>query len=164
MEIIFDKNGNVLKKGQWIRLLATHIDYNCPKIVYITDEFKGQKFNELIIVDGETFESLSKYRNGDTRYHSVEIFYNNSTVQSNDGWEDHNLNDYVRFKLTEKGKKLIMDLNNTDEFYKKCPLHFTQVDSWYESQLWEIANIFGHTFGNGFDNYIETSIKIKKCQ
>ncbi len=69
-----DKNGRELQKGQWIIPLATHQDYNTIRILYLSDEFDGQKFDHLIAINGKVFEKLSVYKNGDTDYHSVEIY------------------------------------------------------------------------------------------
>lgn len=160
-----DKNGNELKVGQWVVPLATQSDYANQRIVYLTDELHGVKLTEWILVDGEKFQKLFIYKNGDTDYHSVEIYKDvqrNEQNDEDDGWDDLNLNDYVKFKLTKKGKEYIDTLNKTHDVYSKYPLEFDEIGVWYETQIWYFSNLFGHSFYNGCDPLVETKIKVKK--
>ena len=79
-------------------------------------------------------------------------------------WASWNLNDVVRFRMTDKGRKHIDAINSTDPIYSRYPLRFEpDVDGWIETQLWNFANIFGPTFGIGFDQTVETQIELRSC-
>lgn len=74
----------------------------------------------------------------------------------------YNLNDRIRFKLTDKGRAYVAELNKTHPVYARCPLQFTaDTDGWIEDELWQFANIFGPSFQMGFDPTVETTIQIR---
>lgn len=156
-----DKNGRELKVGQWVIPLATASDYRNQRIVYLTDEFQGVKLNEWILVDGENFQRLFIYKNGDTDYHSIEIYKDVEQKNEDHDWSDFNLNDYIKFKLTKKGEEYVKGLNKNHPIYSRCPLKFIESGVWYEDQIWHFSNLFGHTFYNGCDQLVETKIKLK---
>lgn len=63
-----DKNGNDVEPGMKVRICQTHDDYVNPRIRLVR-RFR----HDLVLWDGQTHEFLSRYRNGDTNYHAVEI-------------------------------------------------------------------------------------------
>ena len=82
-----------------------------------------------------------------------------------------NINDYVKVKLTEKGKYIYYhqyDEINAD-ILKTCgkPLDLTPIELKYDDegyvkfQMWHLMEIFGKHLGNGLDIPFETTIKFK---
>lgn len=72
-----------------------------------------------------------------------------------------NLNDIVRFKLTDKGCEYVLKLNRTHPVYLRAPLKYTpDANGWIETELWDFANIFGPTMGMGFDQTVEVTIEM----
>lgn len=78
-------------------------------------------------------------------------------------WKQWNLNDQVRFKLTNKGRTFVDELNRSHPVYSKHPLVYApDSDGWIESSLWQFAYVFGAEFTMGFDLVVETSIELRK--
>lgn len=68
MDTCLDKNGNEIEPGMKVRLCQTAEDYANIKIRLVR-RFR----DDLVLWDGQTHEHLSKYRNGETKFHAVEI-------------------------------------------------------------------------------------------
>lgn len=76
-------------------------------------------------------------------------------------WQNVNLNNYVRFKLTDKGREYINALNQNNPIYSRCPLKFkVDSDGWIEEQLWHFMYLFGSEMYMGFEQIVETEIQI----
>lgn len=86
------------------------------------------------------------------------------TVNSTkNGWTQYNLNDYVRFKLTDEGRNFIAELNRSHPVYSYAPISFRpDADGWIEDQLWNFAAVFGPTLKMGFGQNVETMIELKR--
>lgn len=65
-----------------------------------------------------------------------------------------NVNDYVKVKLTEKGKEF---LNKKRPWYIK---EYLDSDDFVKFQLWDLMSFFGEEIYGGCDNPFETTIKI----
>ena len=85
-------------------------------------------------------------------------------------YRDFNINDYVKVKLTEKGKYIYYhrfdDINeeNLKGGYKTIinPIELEYDDEGYtEFQLWHLMEIFGKHLFNGCNIPFETTIKFK---
>lgn len=74
----------------------------------------------------------------------------------------HNLNDEIEFELTDKGVEFVRKLNTSDEIYSRFNLSYTISNVPYKMTLWEFCNIFGPTFGIGFDQTVKTTFKLRK--
>ena len=84
-------------------------------------------------------------------------------------YQDFNINDYVKVKLTQKGKYLYS--HQYDEMNKRIlksggtPLTPIELqydsDGYTEFQLWHLMSIFGEYLFNGCDVPFETTIKFK---
>jgi hypothetical protein len=70
-----------------------------------------------------------------------------------------NINDCVRVKLTEKGKKMLAEHcgGEIPDWYDT----YYKYDEWYQFQLWDLMNIFGSHIHMGSDNPFETNILIE---
>ena len=84
-------------------------------------------------------------------------------------YKDFNINDYVKVKLTEKGKYIYyhqFDDMNVD-ILKRCgkPLNPIELkydeEGYVEFQLWHLMATFGKYLFNGCDIPFETTIKFK---
>jgi hypothetical protein len=73
-----------------------------------------------------------------------------------------NINDYVRVKLTDHGRKILDDQHT--EFKKVMPsaepIHKPDEDGWCKFQLWELMSIFGQHLYNGCQIPFETTIEL----
>ena len=71
-----------------------------------------------------------------------------------------NINNYVKVKLTEKGKYIYY--HRFDDI-SLSPIELEYDDEGYvEFQLWHLMQIFGEHLFNGCDIPFETTIKFKK--
>ena len=85
-------------------------------------------------------------------------------------WIDFNINDYVKVKLTEKGKYIYdhrYDETNIEllkrEITPIVPIKLEYDEEGYtEFQLWHLMEIYGKYLFNGCDIPFETTIKFKK--
>lgn len=150
-----DKNGNEIKQGQWVSPRQTHADFNSPQRIFYVDTYEGA----LVLVDGYRKTSLANYKNGDTKYHAVEIVEKREVKEE---WSEHNLNDQIEFQLTNKGIEFVKKLNSTDPVYSRFNLQYTSANFPYKTSLWDFCNIFGPTFCMGFDQTVKTSFKLRK--
>lgn len=76
-----------------------------------------------------------------------------------------NLNDNVKFKLTEEGRIHVKALNRHHPVYSHAPLVLKEDgDGWCRMTLWEFASIFGETFMCGLHTTVETSIIIETSE
>lgn len=84
-------------------------------------------------------------------------------------YQDFNINDYVKVKLTEKGKYIYyhqFDAMNADILHgggkPLNPIELEYDDEGYtEFQLWHLMAIFGNHLFNGCNIPFETAIKFK---
>lgn len=77
-------------------------------------------------------------------------------------WRTINLNDRIRFKLTERGKEIYRAY--WQPYYgDRDPLEHlpADADGWREEQLWYFANVFGQHFENGLNPPVETMIQVR---
>jgi len=73
-----------------------------------------------------------------------------------------NLNDTIYFKLTERGREYIKELNSTHFVYSKYPLKFHEnAEGYCYTELWHFMSIFGGTFYNGCNSPVEMTIYLK---
>lgn len=70
-------------------------------------------------------------------------------------WDAHNLNDQVRFKMTDAGRAFLA--KNTDPPWIFQP----DADGWCQTELWHFASIFGSSFSVNSALTVETSIQIR---
>ena len=70
-----------------------------------------------------------------------------------------NVNEYVRVRLTEVGRKVYEDHFRSLKV-KPLPLR-TDDKGWTEFQMWEMCHYFGACMYNGSVSPIETEIQIK---
>jgi len=72
-----------------------------------------------------------------------------------------NINNYIRYKITEEGWKYIKDKNETDPVYKRYPKTF-KVDSegYCKEQLWCVMQFFGEGISMCFNPLFETDIEL----
>ena len=71
-------------------------------------------------------------------------------------WKKFNANEYVRFRPTEKGKKVFIEFYTSPPHITKeqAENHFSEKldkDGFIEDQLWNVMMVFG----NGFDGSME---------
>lgn len=84
-------------------------------------------------------------------------------------YQDFNINDFVKVKLTEKGKYIYY--HQYDDINKDIvkmggeplnPIELQYDDNRYvEFQMWHLMEIFGKHLHNGLDVPFETTIKLK---
>ena len=87
-------------------------------------------------------------------------------------WIYYSLNDFVKFKLNEVGrKKWENDLKVLRDSVPPKAQKLIDVkvpepdeDGFHKLQLWEICQIFGSLMGNGFEPPIEIGILIKPAE
>lgn len=84
-------------------------------------------------------------------------------------YQTFNINDYVKVKLTEKGKYIYYhqfdDINQNIRKVGGKPLSVIELkydnEGYTEFQLWRLMEIFGEHLYNGCDLPFETTIKFK---
>jgi hypothetical protein len=75
------------------------------------------------------------------------------------GWADINVNDFVRVKLTPRGKAIAKAKGETQA---GCAYQ-RQIDAegWSEWQVWDLMWCFGPKMGNGFALVFETAMQVQ---
>lgn len=84
-------------------------------------------------------------------------------------YQDFNINDYVKVKLTEKGKYIYYhqfdNINQNIQEIGGIPLNPIELkydnEGYVEFQMWRLMEIFGEHLHNGCDIPFETTIKFK---
>lgn len=77
----------------------------------------------------------------------------------------HNVNYYVRVKLTDRGRAV--HRQNHQRLFGSMESKFPytppteDAEGWSEWQMWELMRQFGHACGNGFDVPFETDILVQ---
>lgn len=73
-----------------------------------------------------------------------------------------NMNDKVRFKLPEDNKSVQRVLGAMGEFYFDELKQSKTPDGFYELQMWQFAQHFGHTMfnGSGWDSGVELQVQL----
>jgi hypothetical protein len=79
-----------------------------------------------------------------------------------------NINQYVKVKLTEKGKEILLnDHNRIDKQLKESGakglgtfILRLDKDGYYKEQLWKVMRVFGEHMSNGYEPPFETEIEI----
>ena len=72
-----------------------------------------------------------------------------------------NINNKIRFKITEHGWDYIRDKNKTDPVYKRYPITFkVDSDGYCTKQLWSVMEFFGAGMTMGFQLLFETDIEL----
>lgn len=76
-----------------------------------------------------------------------------------------NINDYIKVKLTPKGKMILYEQHEqflksiSEERRSKFPYKLTlDEDGYFKEQMWSIMNTFGSYIVMGTDNVFETNI------
>lgn len=85
------------------------------------------------------------------------------------GYQDFNINDYVKVKLTEKGKYIYYhqfdDMNANIPKMDGKPLNPIELkyddEGYVKFQMWHLMEIFGKYLFNGCDIPFETTIKFE---
>lgn len=75
-----------------------------------------------------------------------------------------NLNNQIRFKITESGEKYLEHLTKTDPIYIACgrPYFRECEDGYLETELWHFASVFGPKFYNGGNPPVELDCLLQK--
>ena len=75
-----------------------------------------------------------------------------------------NLNDTIRFKITQEGCRFISQQNRKVPFYRRHPISIPVDDKGFsELVLWEFMHIFGPSFGApGMNPTVVTTFHLKK--
>ena len=85
------------------------------------------------------------------------------SVMEQNKWQGRNLNDYVKVKLTDLGREVVVK-NHNKLFGDKAHLYpvsmpVPDVDGWCEMQLWHVMNEFGEHMWHGAKPVIETEFQ-----
>lgn len=81
-------------------------------------------------------------------------------MEKDDIFRDVNLNEYIKVKLTDKGKEIYRnywhDIDDED-----VPTLDTDEEGYCKFQLWHFMRIFGEHFSMGGGSPCETNVKIQ---
>ncbi len=75
-----------------------------------------------------------------------------------------NVNNYVRVRLTEVGKKILLKEYEEDKkFYPDLTYRYEpDAEGFVKFQMWDLMQIFGVHMGNGCDIPFETNIELEE--
>lgn len=84
-------------------------------------------------------------------------------------WVPFNVNEYIRFKITAKGRQMLREkyawiasmAREPVEKYLDAMVNGWRGDGWIEMQLWCFMDAFGADTHIGFDGNFETQIEIQ---
>ena len=123
---------------------------------------------EIEGIDYENTMQHKKYLNNEIRKYEEQL-NNFLSVESKariefenmkDRFRDVNLNEYIKVKLTDKGKEIYRNhYHDIDDEY--VPTLDTDKEGYYKFQLWEFMQIFGEHFHMGGGLPCETNVKIQ---
>jgi len=75
-------------------------------------------------------------------------------------WAKININDKMRFQLTERGKKIWLDYWRPYTGGEEPTLP-QETDGWCSGQMWSVMSVFGPHFSCGADIPIKTEILVE---
>jgi hypothetical protein len=123
---------------------------------------------EIEEIDYENTMQHKKYLNNEIRKYEEQL-NNFLSVESKariefenmkDRFRDVNLNEYIKVKLTDKGKEIYRNhYHDIDDEY--VPTLDTDEEGYCKFQLWEFMHIFGEHFYMGGGLPCETNVKIQ---
>lgn len=76
------------------------------------------------------------------------------------GYQKTNLNDTIKFKLTEKGKKILKEYKIGDMPWDLTDHVRIDKDGYSTMQLWDFAHTFGPHLYNGGEVPVETAVEV----
>lgn len=123
-------------------------------------EIEGIDYENTMLYEKFLNNKISEYKERLNDFISVESKARIEFENMKDRFKDVNLNEYIKVKLTDKGKEIYKNhYHDIDDEY--VPTLHVDEEGFCKFQLWEFMQIFGEHFYMGGGLPCETNVKIQ---
>lgn len=123
-------------------------------------EIEGIDYENTMLYKKFLNNKISEYKERLNNFLSVESKARIEFKNMKDRFRDVNLNEYIKVKLTDKGKEIYKNYyHDIDDEY--VPTLDVDKEGFCKFQLWEFMQIFGEHFRMGGGSPCETNVKIQ---